>query len=87
MRPVQGNQGVIPMIKKRDDLLAKTLHEAGLLSPLMNVMVEQIESESKPKAKPKSKKRKKPVTAARQFIIDHFPDATEEEIDMWEGMT
>jgi len=73
--------------KNRDDLLAETLDAAGLLSPLMNAVVEQLESESKPKAKPKSRKRKKPVTAARQFIIDHFPDATEEEIDMWEGMT
>ncbi len=63
------------MSKKREDLLAATLNAAGLLSPLMNVMVDQIETESK------RKQRQKQPSAARQELMDWFPDASEDDPD------
>jgi len=73
------------MSKKREDLLAEVLDDAGILSPLINTMVEQLEAETKPKAK--SRKRRGPPSAARQNLMHYFPNASEEELDALETST
>ena len=69
------------MTKKsdRENRLAVELDKAGLLVPLMNVMVEQIEQESK------SKKRKaSEPSAAREEFRRFFPHYSDEMLDRLE---
>ena len=71
------------MTKKsdRENRLAVELNKAGLLAPLMNVAVEQIEQESKSESR---KQRTRKPSAAREELRKFFPQYSEEMIDAME---
>ena len=73
------------MSKQRDDLLAETLDKAGILSPLLNALTEQLEGQvqakSSPKKSSKSTNSTKELSVADREMQARFPDISPEELE------
>ena len=67
---------------KKDNLLAETLNEAGILAPLLSTITDQVEDKEADFQRGYAK-----ANTMRQMLMDHFPDANEEFLDYMEDTT